>query len=254
MATMDAVKVREAVGSFKGSLGILGGSQVIMVDDKMAIPTQTPVQDDDDVGDALSKFKDPVKEISDIVELLSEDQASLEEGENGFLIRLPASVLFRPGEVGIENEDGLLFLKRISMVVSELKNELKLQVRGFTDDRAPLSDTPYKDNWELSFQRSLSVLKELVKDGVDPSRISASGFGEFDPIATNTTEKGRSTNRRVELYFYSEASKNKVDKSTMLDEIKKVDKTLLKKPSAKMMSEDNMSVEKPPIQETQAPN
>jgi chemotaxis protein MotB len=238
MATMDAVKVREAVGSFKGSLGILEGSEVMMNDVHLAIPTQTPVQDDSDVGDALSQFKDPVKDISEIIELLSEDQASLEEAENGFLIRLPATVLFRPGEVKINNEDGKLFLKRISMVVRELKNELKLQVRGFTDDRAPLDQTSFNDNWELSFHRALSVLKELTNDGVSPSRISASGFGKYNPIATNATKEGRSKNRRVEIYFYSQESKERSSKRDILDEIKNSDKTLLDSKSDKTKSDD----------------
>jgi len=73
-------------------------------------------------------------------------------------------------------------------------NDLKVEIRGYTDDTGIESH-----NQSLSNQRAETILKELVKRGIDRSRLSSIGFGSNDPIADNSTEEGKSKNRRVEL-------------------------------------------------------
>jgi outer membrane protein OmpA-like peptidoglycan-associated protein len=69
---------------------------------------------------------------------------------------------------------------------------LKVEVRGHTDNVGS-----EESNHKLSHARANSVMAELVKNGVDPSRITAMGFGETMPIADNKTAEGRALNRRV---------------------------------------------------------
>ena len=57
----------------------------------------------------------------------------------------------------------------------------------------------YKDNWELSTKRALSVLRFLIKQGIKPSRLSASGYGSFQPIDKNNNKNAREKNRRIEM-------------------------------------------------------
>ena len=77
-----------------------------------------------------------------------------------------------------------------------------LRVDGHTDD-VPLSGLgEFRDNWELSQARALSVVRYMV-DFLDfpPDRLSANGFAEFQPIAQGTSEEARAANRRIELKF-----------------------------------------------------
>ncbi len=75
-----------------------------------------------------------------------------------------------------------------------------LMVSGFTDDRPVLdSNRRYADNWELSAQRALTVTRALIDDGVPAGSVFAAAFGAQQPVASNTSEDGRTRNRRVEI-------------------------------------------------------
>jgi chemotaxis protein MotB len=99
---------------------------------------------------------------------------------------------------------------------------MQLSVQGYTDNTQPGPSSPFKDNWELSTARAISVLHELILDGVNPARMSAAGFAQYHPIATNATATGREKNRRVELHFYGQKSKdNNKETTSVLDKVKK---------------------------------
>ena len=118
----------------------------------------------------------------------------------------------------IESQDTLLFLRRIALIIDDLPNDVKVSVQGHTDNQPPGAKSSYKDNWELSSARAISVLQELLLDGVESQRIHASGYGEFTPVATNATKSGQEKNNRVELHFYGqEAAKKKNVKTSVLD-------------------------------------
>jgi chemotaxis protein MotB len=72
------------------------------------------------------------------------------------------------------------------------------QVAGHTDNEK-ISKSFFASNWELSTARAIQVVEVLVTDGVKPTLLSAAGYGEYDPIAPNTTPAGRSRNRRIEI-------------------------------------------------------
>lgn len=73
-------------------------------------------------------------------------------------------------------------------------------VSGFTDDQ-PVRDTnrQFADNWELSAQRSLTVTRALIAEGVPAGSVFAAAFGAEQPVDSNRSEEGRSRNRRVEM-------------------------------------------------------
>lgn len=88
-------------------------------------------------------------------------------------------------------------LKRIAKVLS--RPGLEIRVEGHSDNQ-PIHNDQFRSNWELSAARAMNVLLLLVDDaGFDPRNISASGFGEFRPVADNSTPEGRRMNRRVDL-------------------------------------------------------
>jgi chemotaxis protein MotB len=215
MSSMDAKKISEAIGSLSGAMSVLEGGIKTEVS-KQRIQESTPIESQDETSEQVNLVSQAIGDANEIMEKGTGPAITLEEAEAGFVIQLPASLLFKPGSATIYNEDALLFLKRIALIIAELPNSTKVSVQGHTDDRDTGPNSIYKDNWELSSARAIAVLKELLLDGVDPKRISASGYAQYSPIATNATKAGREKNRRVELHFYgAEAEQDKVEKSVL---------------------------------------
>jgi len=113
-----------------------------------------------------------------------------------------SEVLFAPGQASI-GEEGQKQLAQIAAALTEIIQEIPddipwiLQIDGHTDD-VPVSGV-YTDNWDLSTERALSVVRFMIREGVPASRLSASGYGEFQPIATGNSVEDRQKNRRIEL-------------------------------------------------------
>lgn len=205
MSSMDAKKISEAIGSLSGAMSVLEGGTKTEIS-KQRIQESTPIESQDET---TQKVQQAASDANEMMEEVQGPTITVEEAEEGFVIELPAALLFKPGSATIENQDALLFLKRIALIIEELPNEMDISVQGHTDNTGPGLNSPFKDNWELSTARSISVLHELLLDGVQPNRISASGFAEHKPVATNVTASGRAKNRRVELHFFGK--KNEED-------------------------------------------
>ncbi len=116
-----------------------------------------------------------------------------------------SEVLFAPGSA-VLSEDGKREVAKVAnilrSVAAEIPSELNwvIRVDGHTDN-IPLNGTGrYRDNWELSQGRALSVVRYMVDDlGIPPNRLAANGFGEFQPVDTADTPEARARNRRIEL-------------------------------------------------------
>lgn len=126
---------------------------------------------------------------------------SIEDSQDGFVINLPASILFKPDSAQIINQDTLVFLNHISTLAKDMSDKAEIMVNGYTDNIAPGKNSMYKNNWELSSARAASVVQQLIDDGVDGGKLGAVGYGEYRPIATNATKDGREKNRRVSISF-----------------------------------------------------
>ena len=115
-----------------------------------------------------------------------------------------SEVLFELGsdELGI---DGKNEMKKIATTLTEIEKSLPtdidwiLQIEGHTDNLPVKNGQNYSDNWELSTKRALSVLRFLINEGVNPKKLSASGFGSHQPIDSENTVKARMKNRRIEM-------------------------------------------------------
>ena len=217
MSSMDAKKISEAIGSLSGAMSVLEGGTKTEIS-KQRMQQSTPIDSNDETSEAVNKVSQAVIDANEMMEKGHGPTISLEEAQEGFVIELPASLLFKSGSAVIENDDALLFLKRVALIIEELPNNIEVSVKGHTDNQGPGSKSVFKDNWELSSARAISVLQELLLDGVDPKRISAAGYAEFTPLATNATKSGREKNRRVELHFYGTKSEKEASvKRSILD-------------------------------------
>lgn len=89
-------------------------------------------------------------------------------------------------------------LSKIAKIITDY-NDYEVLIEGNTDN-VPIKKTNIRNNWDLSALRASSVVQELqTKYGVNPSRLSAAGRGEYNPVADNDTEEGRAKNRRTQI-------------------------------------------------------
>ena len=116
-----------------------------------------------------------------------------------------SEVLFASGRADLTLE-GQREIAKITEVLKGITSEMPddldwiLQVDGHTDDLAITGGIEFRNNWELSQARALSVVLFMVNaKGMDPRRLSANGFGEFQPLNTDNTSVARAQNRRIEL-------------------------------------------------------
>ena len=112
------------------------------------------------------------------------------------VIQLANDVLFDSGQTVIK-PDGREALAQVAAVLKTFP-ERHFQIAGDTDN-VPISNARFPSNWELSTARAVEVVRFLIAHGMAPGVLSASGYGEFDPVASNDTEAGRSKNRRIEI-------------------------------------------------------
>ena len=112
-------------------------------------------------------------------------------------ISLADNMLFKSGSYQI-NEKAMETLSKIAKIIKDYR-DYDVLVEGNTDN-VPISRTNIRNNWDLSTLRASSVVQVLqTKFGVNPSRLSAAGRGEYNPIADNSTDTGRQRNRRTEI-------------------------------------------------------
>ncbi len=112
-------------------------------------------------------------------------------------ISLADNMLFKTGSYDISDR-AMATLSKIAKIIKDYK-DYDVMVEGNTDD-VPISRTNIRNNWDLSALRASSVVQVLQnRFGVDPSRLSAAGRGEYRPIADNSTDSGRQRNRRTEI-------------------------------------------------------
>jgi len=129
---------------------------------------------------------------------IKDKQVSLKMMEKGLVITFVADILFDSGKAKLKTETYPI-LDKVVRVLQENVPDLNVGIEGYTDDQ-PIQHSGWKSNWELSSARALSVLHYLSDDkGVVPSRLSAIGYGENGPVASNDTLEGRRLNRRVEI-------------------------------------------------------
>jgi len=113
-------------------------------------------------------------------------------------VSLAEQLLFRSGSVEVDNK-GVTALQQLAKALKDQK-DIHVMVEGHTDN-VPISkrSTYMNDNWDLSVMRATSITKILTKGGVSPDQITASGKGEYLPLAPNTTAENKQKNRRTEI-------------------------------------------------------
>jgi chemotaxis protein MotB len=128
------------------------------------------------------------------------DQLKFIVDKRGLVLRFSERFFFDSGEASIRPEV-VPTLNIIAQTLEKLPNHIRIE--GHTDS-VPIRTLKFPSNWELSTARATSIIHfALTHYRFEPTRLSAAGYGEFRPIATNNTHEGRSQNRRVDIVILS---------------------------------------------------
>ena len=130
---------------------------------------------------------------SSLEELISSGLVNINEDENWLTIELNSGLIFPSGSVTLLNRAKPI-LAQIAKTLAPIRNYVR--VRGYTDN-IQVSNELYASNWQLSAERALAVLSNLVSNGIPPQQLAIEAYGEYSPFASNSTVKGRELNRKV---------------------------------------------------------
>lgn len=149
-------------------------------------------------GKLGEKYMDDAKKnIRDVIDQQGiSDKVQVIEETDFVMIRLEQELFFDSGSAEVRAA-GQEVLSQIAQALRGINNEIL--VSGHTDN-IPQTNKNYATNWELSTARATNVVRYLVEiDNLNPALFTATGNGEFKPVASNDTVEGRQKNRRIEI-------------------------------------------------------
>jgi chemotaxis protein MotB len=128
--------------------------------------------------------------------MIDTGQLKVSARRGSLVVELPAEVLFRSASAEL-SEKGELSVLEVGFILKQFTDRRFLVV-GHTDS-LPLRNAAFRDNWDLSTTRALTVTHVLVKAGMRPQALMAAGAGEHDPVTSNARAADRQRNRRIEI-------------------------------------------------------
>src|SRR5690554_226868 len=147
----------------------------------------------DDYANSLISLENAFRET--FGDLIETGLMQVSSNELWLQIELRDSILFGSGSAEASAQAQQIFAE-VSQLLAGLEHQG--QIAGFTDN-VPISNERFPSNWELSSARASALVKWMVEQGLKPSRLSAVGYAEHQPVASNDTAEGRALNRRVAI-------------------------------------------------------
>lgn len=184
-------KFKEAIlGTESASIGLL--ELMDSIEKKETIEVLTGLKSDNILSDIQHVAdRESMNEIMDI----STDRTKI-------VIRIPGGSLFEPGNADLNLNKSKPVLDEIVRLLDTYPR-YRISVQGHTDD-SPISTDRFPSNWELSSARATAVLRYFIDKNINPKRLTATGYADIFPIASNNSELGQATNRRVEFVLEKE--------------------------------------------------
>jgi chemotaxis protein MotB len=161
-----------------------------MRQERVAAPQPSPSPDAREMNDLRHELEGALaKEIA-------EGAVSIRDSSEGLVISLQVAGFFESGSTEIQSKSQPV-IGRLANMLSE--RGCRVRIEGHTDNR-PIHNSLYSSNWELSTARASEVVRRLITEYQFPAELlSAAGYAEFHPVASNDTEAGRAANRRVDV-------------------------------------------------------
>jgi chemotaxis protein MotB len=195
VSQVDSKKVGRFTEAFSKAVGI---DVFPMSGQSLMSGGRTP---DESSGQAEQGIESVIDELKKTLARMSDSQNDELKGlqviklRNELVLRLPEGVFFDSGDARVKESTS----RMLKVLLPELKKRpVEVRIEGHTDNR-PISTGRFRSNWELSTARASAVMERFFAEGMPPDRVSIAGYGEYRPIAGNSTEEGRKQNRRVDL-------------------------------------------------------
>jgi chemotaxis protein MotB len=147
-------------------------------------------------GAAEAKSKQYEQLTGSLQKQIQAGQIELSELKGRMTVKLKDKILFPSGSAKLSKEGGAA-LDEVAKAFKDMQGK-NVVVAGYTDD-VPTAGKAFKDNWELSSARAISVVRYLISKDVPPTMLGAAGFSEFRPVVVNDSPANRSQNRRIEI-------------------------------------------------------
>lgn len=155
------------------------------------------------IEELRSKERQAQARLATFRNMLERFQAMINSGKlrvrivrNRMVVELAENILFDSGKADLKAE-GQTALSEVASVLASIKDR-DFQIAGHTDN-IPIKSRKFPSNWELSTARAVTVTRYLGSNGVDAARLSAAGYAETQPVASNDDPTGRAQNRRIEI-------------------------------------------------------
>ena len=221
MATMDKKKVEEYIAVMQRSMGFLEGA-----DDTAAASKQSlsKYHDNGQDGDGPSSYDSGTETTQDVQDIVQEfnntnqdeyqDIQMSVKSNNEFTLDIPSALMFEAGQYNIDNPKSKQFIAKLARVIRTMPQDFNIEVMGYAASNIK-SDTIPRDSWDISALRSIAVVKELIKNKIDPATLKVSAFGSYRPKSDTASE-----NRRVELRFVAAKNQSKmINQANFFDRI-----------------------------------
>lgn len=191
MSTIDKKKFQELAGSLNRAfnVNVLQGQQPVSLAPSSAGSSAISVLEQQNYQH-VSQIVQQIEQQNDI----SQQQVTTQITKDGIAVTVSGSLLFYNGTDEIK-PDGLTLLQKLGVYLVTLPNPIR--VEGHTDD-IPEQSALYPTNWELSAARAVAVVRFFTDTSqLQPSRLSAVGYGQYQPIVPNDTRAHQEENRRA---------------------------------------------------------
>ncbi len=204
MAVMDKKKVEEYFDVMKKAMGFIDSSTDVQTQSD-SHSTENSNSEADDTESTDESIEEAAEEVSELVEQMNEsavdetEQIQIEKGKNEFTLDIPSTIMFEEGEYFLSDINAKRFISKIARVIRTMPQTYNIEIIGHTSASSYRSDTIPRDNWDISALRSIEVVKELIKNRIDPSTLKVSAYASYHPKSEKASD-----NRRVEMRFFSE--------------------------------------------------
>jgi chemotaxis protein MotB len=210
MAVMDKKKVEEYFDVMKKAMGFIDASTDVETQSD-AYSTKDGSSNSDESDSTDSSMDSAAQEVSQVIEDMNSSQniesqeISIEKGKNEFVLDIPSTIMFEDGQYELTNQSAKIFISKIARVIRTMPQTFNIEIIGHTDTNRIQSGTIPRDAWDISALRSISVVKELIKNRIDPAILKVSAYGSFHPKSDVAAD-----NRRVEMRFFSEDNQQSI--------------------------------------------